>query len=249
MATQLQIVNKILLRLRETTNLTSTTNNDYAALIQAFINEAKEDLEDIWFWSVNEKEVDTTVLADGTRTYDLTDTTDRSFLIRTIDDRMPMAFDITADSEMQLRDIPLKALRKWRSTFKGTVPDIAKPALFAIKPDADGRGYTLELTQGATGARTWRTYWYAPQAALATDGTSDATEILLPERPIYLKALWYAANERGEEMGEPGSVLEIAAQNAAQAAVELDTQVHKKSDEKDMTNLEALRTDIRGDYI
>lgn len=245
MATQLSIVNRLLVRLREST-VSSIALSDYAALLASFINEAKEDIEDMWFWTVNETEIDTSILSDGTREYDLTTTTDRSFLVRNLDDNIPMMFDITAGEEGQMEDIPLKELRKWRNTFKGTPEDLPEPRQFAIKPDADGRGYSIELKQGSTTARTWRSYWYAPQATLAVDGTDDTTEIILPERPIYLAALTYALNERGEEMGEPAQLVVQQTERAIAAAMELDTQVNKKSDEKDMTNLEALRTNMIG---
>ena len=245
MATQLQIVNRLLVRLRED-QVSSSSLSDYASLMCAFINEAKEDIEDMWFWTVNETEIDTSVLSDGTREYDLTTTTDRSFLVRSLDDNIPMAYDITASEEAQLFDIPLKQLRKWRNTFKGTPDDLPAPNTFAVKPDADGRGYTLELQQGSTTARTWRSYWYAPQVGLAVDGTDDTTEVILPERMIYLTALKYALNERGEEIGEPAQLIAEQASRAIAAAMELDMQVNKKSDEKDMTNLEALRTNMIG---
>ena len=244
MATQLAIVNKVLLRLREDT--VSNISSDYSKLIATFVNDAKEDMEDEWFWTVNETEIDTTILDDGTRTYDLTSTTDRSFLVRDINDLVPMAYDITTDENGQLADVPLKIVRRYRNTYKGTPPDVAAPLIFAIRPDSDGRGYSLELQQGSTTERIWRTYWYAPQAELAVDGTEASTEIVLPERPIYLRALFYASNERGEEMGEPGSILDVKSNAAVSAAMELDIQVNKKSDEKDMTNLERLRTHALG---
>jgi hypothetical protein len=153
-----------------------------------------------------------------------------------------MAFDITDNGEGQLYDIPLKELNRVRDTWPGTIETSARPRAFAIQPDSDGRGYTLSLLYGSSTARTWRTYWYAPQAELAIDGSDDSTQIILPERMIYLKALWLAANERGEEMGEPGSILEIQANNALAAALELDMQVNKKGrEELDITNLERLR--------
>ena len=248
MATQLAVVNKILRRLREST-VNSVSGSDYAALIATFVNDAKADLEDMWFWSVYETEISTSVLSDGTRDYDLTSTNDRSWLIRYIDDHRPMAFDTTAGEESQLYDIPLKELRRWRSSYKGTPDDVEAPTTFAIKNDSDGRGWTLELKQGSTTARTWTSYWYVPQADLAVDGTDDSTEILLPERPIYIRALMYAANERGEEIGEPGNLLERQAETAAAAAMEIDMQVNKKSYEKDLTNIEVLRNNMYGEYL
>jgi len=211
-----------------------------------FVNDAKEFMEDRWFWTVNEVEIDTSVLSNGTREYDLTSTTDRSFLVRMEEDRTPMAFDVTSNEKGQLYDIPLRDLRAWRNT-QNTIDDVDVPYRFSVKPDSDGRGYTLELLQGSTTSRTWRTYWYAPQAELAVDGTDDSTEVLLPKRPVFLMALYYALNERGEEMGEPGNVAEQRAMEAAAAAMELDMQVHKTSDTKTMTNLECLRNKILGD--
>jgi uncharacterized protein RhaS with RHS repeats len=241
MATQLQIVNKVLRRLREGT-VTSVSSSSYAKLIAMFVNEAKELIEDTNFWTANETAIDTSILSDGTLTYDLTGTSDRSFLIRYLGSDLPMAFDITDNGEGQLYDIPLKELNRVRDTWPGTIETSARPRAFAIQPDSDGRGYTLSLLYGSSTARTWRTYWYAPQAELAIDGSDDSTQIILPERMIYLKALWLAANERGEEMGEPGSILEIQANNALAAALELDMQVNKKGrEELDITNLERLR--------
>lgn len=243
MATQLKIVNDVLRRLREST-VSSVSSSEYSKLIGMFLNDAKEDIEDTWFWTVNETEIDTTILSDGTREYDLIATTDRSFLIRYINDLIPMAYDVTTDDNGQLQDMPLKELRRYRNTFNGTPPNLPKPCFFAVKRDSDGRGYTIELQQGSTTTRSWRTYWYAPQAELAIDGTADATEILLAERPIFLRTLYYALNERGEEMGEPGGVAEARAEKAMAASMELDLQVHKKSYTDNMTNLETLRNDL-----
>ena len=243
MATQLTIVNDVLRRLREK-QVSSVASSDYSALIGSFVNDAKEDLEDMWFWTVNETSYDTTITSDGTTSYDLSSTTDRSFLIRYIQDDIPMAYDVTTNENTQLYDVPLKYTHQFQDTFVGTAQTLDRPIYFSIAPAADGRGYGLELMQGASSTRTWRTYWYTPQAGLALDGTDDDTSILLPERPIFLRTLFYAMNERGEEMGEPGSILDRKAADSAAAAMELDMQVNKKSEEKTLTNLEALRNDI-----
>lgn len=239
MATQLQTVNAVLRRLREST-VSTVDANDYSILIAEFINDAKAELEDMWFWTVNETEVTDTILGDSsTTTYDITETTDRSFLIRRYDDNMPMAWDTTSGENQQLYDIPYKSLLAQRNEAQTALPAIERPNEFALTPDSDGRGWTIELLQAATEARTWKTYWYIPQADLAVDGTADSTEILLPSRPIFLMALYFAQYERGE--AQPGGYEEKRAHTAAAAAMELDMQTHKKSDQKDMTNLEFLR--------
>jgi len=243
MATQLTIVNNILRRLREDT-VTSVADNTYSQLIAQFVNDAKADMEDLNHdWSVYITEIDTTILNDGTRTYDLTETNDRSFLIRdALSDRLPAAYDITSNEVGRLYDCPLKDVKRERS-LTNNILDVTMPKVFAITTDADGRGFTLELLWGLDSSesnRTWRTYWYVPQEDLAIDGSADATEILLPARPVELKAVYYALNERGEEMGQPGGIAAVRANTAISAALETDMQVQKKSDEIDITNRENI---------
>lgn len=243
MATQLTIVNNILRRLREDT-VASVGDNTYSALIAQFVNDAKADMEDLNHdWSVYVTEIDTTILNDGTRTYDLTGTNDRSFMIRdSHSDRLPAAYDVTANEVGRLFDCPLKDIKRERA-LTNTINDVTYPKVFAITTDADGRGFTLELLWGLDSSesnRTWRTYWYVPQADLAIDGSDNDTEIKLPARPVELKAVYYALNERGEEMGQPGGIAAIRSQTAIAAALETDMQVQKKSDAIDITNCENI---------
>lgn len=242
--TYLNIVNRVLRRLRED-EVSTVAESSYSKLIGEFVNEAKEALEDMWFWTVYETEVDTTVLGDSaTRVYDLTETNDRSFLVRRVRDNFPMMFDVTADEAGTLRDMPLKTLRSIRSTSNDDII-VDVPKRFALKPDTDGRGWSIELERASATERTWRSYWYIPQAYLEVDGTDDNTNILLPANPIIYGALMYAMNERGEEMGEPGNVHENKFHRTAAAAMEVDMQTNKTSDDSDMTNLESLRTHIQ----
>lgn len=244
MSTQLALVNKLLCQLRET-EVSTVASNSYSKLLAMFINQAKDDMEDVWFWSCNEYEIDVSILADGTRNYDLPDTNDRSFLQRRSADKMPMAFDVTDGEEAALTDISLRDLNRARATG-GYDDPINDPNTFAINPAANGRTYGIELLSPSATAKTWRTYWYIPQTELATDGSADDVNIILPNRYIYLKALFYALNERGEEMGEPGSIAEVRANLALSAAMEIDMQVNKVSDSRDITNLETLRNRISG---
>jgi len=239
--TQIEMINKILLRLRED-SVTTVIENDYAKLIGAFINDAKADLEDInHTWSAYETEIDISILADGTRIYDLAATNDRSFLLRDADeDRIPLAYDITANELGQLFDCPLKAIRKERA-LNNTDPTSNAPKVFAVQADTDtGDGWKIQLLWGANTARSWRTYWYVPQEDLTLTGSDDNTQIILPNRPIELRALAYAINER-EIAQDPASQKAWArSSDSIAAALENDMQVQKKSDEIDITNTECL---------
>ncbi len=243
MATQLTIVNNILRRLRED-EAGSVNDNSYTKLIGQFVNDAKADIEDYNHeWSVYATEIDTTITNDGTRTYDLTSTTDRSWLMRDPDnDKLPLAYDVTSGEVGQLFDCSYKDIKKHRALTNNIV-DVAVPKTFAVVADSDGRGWTIELLWGLDSGqsnRTWRTYWYIPQADLALDGTDDNTEIKLPARCIELRALFYALNERGEEMGTFGGIADKRSTDAIAAAMEVDTDFQKKIAQLDITNKENL---------
>ena len=239
MATQLTIVNNVLERLREDT-VTSVADNVYSKLIARFVNDAKADLEDMNYeWSVYVTEIDFTILADSSTTeYTATGTNERSWLMRDFhDDRVPAAYDITANEVAQLIDAPYKVLKREQQLDNDTTRTSVYPRAFAIKSNATGDGFELVIIDPVgTGdsARSWRTYWYVPQDDLALDGTDNDTALLLPSRPIEMRAIYYALNERGEEMGEPGGVAEGRAGVALAAALENDMQVQKKSEEIDI---------------
>lgn len=243
MATQLAVVNNILRRLREDT-VTSVADNTYSVLIAQFVNDAKADLEDLNHeWSVYVTEDDHTLLADGsTREYDITATTDRSWLMRDpSDDQKPLVFDVTTGSVRQMQDIAYKTLLWARARNADGTQTTTWPYYFAVKTDSDGRGRTIEhlwALDSGDSARTIRAYWYIPQADLALDGTDDSTEIKLPARPIELRALFYALNERGEEMGTFGGVADKRAMDAIAAAVEIDNVQMKRIWELTITNNE-----------
>ena len=246
MSTQLQIVNNVLRRLREDT-VNSVSDNSYAQLIAMFVNDAKNDIEDYNHeWSVYITEVDDTIPADGTtRTFDITETNDRSWLMRDPEnDKWPLVFDVTVDKAAQMMDMSYKTLLKTRATTNtSTTQYIDDPFYFAVKADADGRGWTIELPYAlatTSTARTMRSYWYVPQVDLALDGTDDDTEVLLPSRCVELRAVFYALNERGEEMGMFGGIADKRSTDAIGAAMEVDATIQQKIAELDITNRESL---------
>lgn len=243
MATQLKIVNNILGRLREDP-VSSVADNVYAKLMATFVNDAKEDIEDMNHeWSVYETVVETPILNDGTRVYNIVETNDRSWLMRsTPADQVPMAFDVTAGEVGQLFDCPYKLLKQERA-LTNSPQTSTRPDVFAVIAGPDGRSWSIELLwelDSSFTTRTWRTFWYVPQPELLNDGSDDNTEILLPRRAVELRALYYALNERGEEMGEPGGLAWGRSENAIGAAMEIDAVVQKKSDEININNNESL---------
>ena len=242
MATQLTIVNNILRRLREDT-VTTINETSYSQLIATFVNDAKNDLEDTGhLWSVFITAVDDTILADGTTTYDITETNDRSYLLRRpTRPELPMAIDITSNETGQLFDVPYSELLARRNLDTNPTYQTEIPKTFSVVTDSDGRGFTIELLWGANEARSWRTWWYIPQADLAIDDTDSGTEIKLPARPIELRALYYALEERGEVLGpRQGSNAWTRSQDAIANAIENDQQINKDWEFKAFNNVEYL---------
>ena len=242
MATQLTLVNNLLRRLREET-VASVNETSYSTLLAQFINDAKADLEDTGhLWSVYVTAVDDTILADGTTTYDITETNDRSFLLRRpTRPELPMAIDITSNETGQLFDVPYSELLARRNLDTNPTYTTTTPKTFSVISDSDGRGFSIELLWGASEARSWRTWWYIPQAELALDNTDAGTEIKLPARPIELRALYYALEERGEIMGpRQGSNAWLRSQETFANAIETDQQVNKDWEFKAFNNVEYI---------
>jgi hypothetical protein len=162
MATQLTVVNNILRRLRET-EVSSVASTDYAKFIGQLVNDAMRDMNDRWFWTVNTTSVDTSILGDSATTnYNLSTLNDRSFLIRSVNnDKLAMAYDITADEESRLVHIPYTEVLEFQNGFKGTPDPTEQPLRFSVSPQTDGT-WDIDLEQASSSARTWRTWWYAP---------------------------------------------------------------------------------------
>lgn len=232
MASQLTIVNNVLRELREDT-VDSVADTEYSKLIGHFVNRAMEWAQDSYArWSVYITAVDDTWAADGsTVTIDVTETNDRSFLMRDVDDdTLPAVYDITSGELGQCYDFPHQDVLKERA-LNTSGKTVSTPRAFSITTDSDGRGFTMNIpfaVASTASARNWRAYWYIPQAALALDGTDDSTEVTLPARPIELYALYLALNERGEEMGQPGGQSEMRSRDALAVAIENDPEHLKR---------------------
>jgi hypothetical protein len=77
-----------------------------------------------------------------------------------------------------------------------------KPIYFSISKDQDG--ILVDLYEVPTAVRNWKMYFHAPQAEFTA-----GTEVLkVPYQPVVDLATLWALNERGEEIGEPGTTVE-----------------------------------------
>lgn len=225
MATQLELVNKILRRLREDT-VSSVAENSYSQLIAQFVNDAKADLEDIESdWEQYRTINDITILGDSvTVDYVLTGSNDRTWIPKTLrNSEIPLAFDVTTDELGQLYYLPTSMANEIVYLSIGT--PIETPRVFYTYFDDTTGELGVSLLNPSLTQRDWRIVSCTPQEDLSLNGDDDHTVVKLPNRPVELRALYYALNERGEEMGEPGGIAWVRSENAFAAALENNRQV------------------------
>jgi len=232
-----ELINKVLRGLRQfgliIDSSTTTVTDDYLLMILQFVNEAKEEIEEAGHpWQALRQTV-TVTLAASTIEYDLTiagaadvDTNDRTRLLyenvtqrgrmesfRLGDSAMPQVFDVTDSSEFRLKEWTQEKME--RVHFTDDNETSSRPTHFAIWSDGDS--IRMKIYPAPSEARTLKMRLYIPQAELVD--TDITTTLSMPSRPVWLKALWKANQERGDELGKQGSQLEISYLDAHGSAV------------------------------
>jgi len=244
MATAQTLLNNVLRGLRrDIVNATSTTDAYHILLLQ-FLNSAKEELEDTWDWQALRTTVTVTIAASQVA-YTLTASGDAdvdvgprsrllyerparvasdAFSLETTDwiqGSLPQVFDVTDSSEYRLDEISPEEMERLHFTDNN---ETANPSCFCLYKDASSVLMKVWPTPSAT--RTCKMRFVIPQAGIPYSYMSSYS-LSIPERPVWLKALVSAAEERGEDVGRPLSSLNRDAENAlylALARERLDVQ-------------------------
>lgn len=231
MATALDIINKVLIGLRQDRLAVSTTevSSKYGLLIHQYVNEAKEEVEEAWQWHALRQTITVTGSA-GVYEYTLTsvgdadvDTNERSRLLyqregggeyagRGWGDQ-PQVWDTTDQAERRLTE------RSWEFVERLHITDDDEqndPCYFALR----NNGSNLELMVWPTpaDARTFVLRVYVPEPEIASDALG--TTITVPQRPVYMKALLKANAERGEELAAPNGISEESYIDALAVAIQ-----------------------------
>lgn len=211
--TYLALINKVLRKLRED-QVGTVSSTEYTSLIGEFVNDAKREVEDAWEWQCLRTEVTFTSVI-GTSTYNLATVNERSKLAMDECGR-PMAFDTTSGSEIQLclvgqdyRDNQ----RKLATTQTNTQP-------YHFSLSTDGATFTVNFLDTPSEVRTYSFYFFIPQ----DDLSSASTVMTIPWKPVVNLAHLYALDERGEEIGEPGSKAWLRYDNSLSDAIALDAK-------------------------
>lgn len=194
--TYLQLINKVLARLRQDTVASLSDNG--ATLAGHFVNQAKEEIEDMGPWMAL-RAAQTVSASAGTASYLMSSTNERSYVVR--DGRgVPQIYETTAGSKNLIQLIEWEEMRRLHNLDESVVQ--AQPIYAAI--DRGATGLTIKFYPTPASSRTYSVLCVVPQAELA----SISTSITIPSRPVWMYAAALYAMERGEEMsGEPGSLM------------------------------------------
>jgi hypothetical protein len=201
--TYLQLVNKVLVRLREN-EVSTVSENNYSKLIGEYVNDAKRDVQNAWDWTGlrNTLTVDTQA---NVFNYVLTDA-----------DNTIKILDVTNDSQncflrYQTSRWFDEAFLDFPSVPKGTTQFYSFNGINGVDlypiPDAE---YTLRFN-----------------VVLRTkDFTADTDVLTVPSTPVIQLATAMAARERGETGGASAAELFAIADSTLADAIAMDAALH-----------------------
>ena len=180
--TYLQLINDVLIRLRET-QVSTSNETTYSTLIGKFVNDAKRQIEDAYAWNVLGQTLTIPTVA-GTYVYSMTGA----------GQKFQVMDAINTTSNVGLRNISFVEMNR----FQNFVPAISGIPEYYSFDGVDGNGDTKVVLY----ARPDNVYnivfsLTVPQAPL----TSDSTSVLVPDVLVAQNAFARALVERGEDGG------------------------------------------------
>ena len=181
--TYLDIINEVLLRLRE--NPVATVNQTrYSSLIARYVNDAKRQVEDAWNWDALGVSLPITT-SPGTTTYTVVGSG-----IRQKDINVNIT---TSGNQSPVLQVPSKYIQDQRQL---TTVQSSRPVYFAWVGN-DGTDSRVELFPTPDGAYTLMFNMTVPQVGLSAD--SDVLQVA--SEPVIAGAYARAVVERGEDGG------------------------------------------------
>jgi hypothetical protein len=180
--TYLELINDVLIRLREPT-VTSNAQNAYSTLIGRFVNDAKRQVEDAFGWNVLGKTVTLTTVA-ATYIYSMTGAGQKFQVLDALN----------TTSNIGLENISFVEMNRYQNLVPTTN---GIPQYYAFD-GVDNNGDTkVVLYPRPDGVYSVPFSLVVPQAKLA----ADATSVLVPDFLVVQNAYARALVERGEDGG------------------------------------------------
>jgi len=180
--TYLELVNDVLVRLREPT-VSTVIQTTYSSLIGKFVNDAKRQIEDAYAWNVLGQTITLSTVA-GTYSYSLTGSGQKFQVIDVLN----------VTSNIRMKNIDFATMNRFQN-FSTPVSGI--PAYYAF--DGVNGSYDTKVTlyPRPDGVYSIPFSLTVPQATLS----SDATIISVPDVLVSQNAYARALVERGEDGG------------------------------------------------
>lgn len=180
--TYLELINDVLIRLRETTVATNNSTT-YSTLIGKFVNDAKRQVEDAFSWNVLGQNITLTTVAN-TYSYSLTGA----------GQKFQVMDAINTTSNVGMQNISFVQMNR----FQNLVPVATGIPEYYAFDGVDSNGDTkVNLYARPDNVYTIIFSLTIPQATLS----SDATSILVPDFLVAQNAYARALVERGEDGG------------------------------------------------
>lgn len=181
--TYLNLVNDVLVRLREST-VASVNQNEYSALVGKLVNDAKREVEDSWDWEVL-KDTYTVNTSVNTVSYTLTGSGYRFKIAEVSND--------TNDWFMVYRPASFFT----ENLILTSSPQSGPPEFYCPNGNDINGDLVMDVYPKPDGVYTLRFSGFSPEDEL----TSDTDNTKLPKSPIVLLAWAKAIEERGEDGG------------------------------------------------
>ena len=180
--TYLELINDVLVRLRETT-VSTNSETSYSALIGKFVNDAKRQVEDAYAWNVLGTTV-TLSTSSGTYSYALTGA-GQKFQVQDV---------INVTGNVGMKNIDFATINR-KQNFSTPVSGI--PAYYAIDGVDSSNDTKVTLYPRPDGVYSIPFSLTVPQATLS----ADATVVKVPDTLVAQNAYARALVERGEDGG------------------------------------------------
>ena len=207
MKTYLQLVNNILIRLRER-EVTSIDETGYSKLIGLMVHDAVEFVESAWNWSSLRQAV-TITTSDGVSSYAITGSGDHSTILRVINDTSNQFMEYKTDLWFD-------------NAFYNNTPPKGSPNCY-VYDSLDSSGDTkVKLYPIPDGA-------YSVVVKLAKRSPNilaDADTLSIPFLPVQALAYAMAIEERGEDGGMSPVSAKSLANNFLSDAIAIDASKH-----------------------
>jgi len=211
MSTYRELINEVLIRLREDTIDTdwtgalndATTVTDYQKVIGALVNDAKRNVESYHDWLVLRETVDITTVS-GTKNYSLASGQEIKII----------------DSINQVTGVPMvQVTRRYMNSVKYPSDPTGDPLYYAFNGADSSNNLKIDLSPVPISAQTISFDLVKSQDTL----TSATTVLKVPTQPVVLGAWMRAVAERGEDGGTQTSIIGQEYKDSLNQAIIKDT--------------------------